>query len=288
MLQNTIIWLFQNCRFTKNKVNRCAKDIFEQCYDGDWVTFKKVPHNVRMRLFNRFRVAYQLTKYIWNRGDDELIYDTFINVLKRRFRDIMRNLRQKSKKRILLRGIKYLLVNTILMSNVDFHQMGYLLRSGNECVVSGTLQNGKKSLKPGKTTAKMTYAFIREGKGRGKKVGYGKVFFQTHATKECKKWVQDWEIYENDFENLDFVTKRAKNSYVAYTQQLKKIYPEETKCNDLAIWESLNRKRKGGNLFRVGTSDPHFVVTGTPSSTTYASYDDARHSQEVSSLLLFF
>ncbi|MFS7936897.1 hypothetical protein Hanom_Chr05g00421171 [Helianthus anomalus] len=66
------------------------------------------------------------------------------------------------------------------------------------------------------------------------------------------------------------------------------MYPEETECDDLAIWESLNPKRKGGNLFGVGTSDPHFVVTDTLSSTTYASYDDARQSQEVSSLLLFF
>ncbi|KAJ0770657.1 hypothetical protein HanPI659440_Chr07g0260191 [Helianthus annuus] len=101
MLQNTVIWLFQNCRFTKNKVNRCAKDIFEQCYDGDWVTFKKVLHNVRMRLFNLFR-----TKYRWNRGDDQLIYDTFINMLKRRFRDIMINLRQKSKKKATDKGHK--------------------------------------------------------------------------------------------------------------------------------------------------------------------------------------
>ncbi|KAF5758788.1 hypothetical protein HanRHA438_Chr16g0745851 [Helianthus annuus] len=59
------------------------------------------------------------------------------------------------------------------------------------------------------------------------------------------------------------------------------MYPEETECDDLAIWESLNPKRKGGNLFGVGTSDPHFMVTGTPSSTTYASYDDASQSQEL-------
>ncbi|MFS8018961.1 hypothetical protein Hanom_Chr15g01398251 [Helianthus anomalus] len=86
----------------------------------------------------------------------------------------------------------------------------------------------------------------------------------THATKECKKMVQDGEIDANDFDNLEFVTKHAKNSY------------------------SLHRKRKSGNLFGVGSSDPHFVVTGTPSSTTYVSYDDAKQPQEVSSFLLFF
>ncbi|KAJ0622384.1 putative transposase, Ptta/En/Spm, plant [Helianthus annuus] len=230
------------------------------------------------------------TKYRWNRGDDQLIYDTFINMLKRRFRDIMRNLRQKSKKRLLIRGIKYLLVNTILLSNVDFHQMGYLLRSGNGCVVSGTLKNGKKKSEAGKSNRKNDLCIHTGGsigfdehranmeKKEGKKVGYMKVFFQTHATKKCKKRVQDGEIDENDFENLK---SRTRNN-------LTKMYLKETECDDLAIWESLNPKRKGGNLFGVGTSDPHFVVTGTPSSTTYASYDDARQSQEVSSLLLFF
>ncbi|KAJ0824638.1 hypothetical protein HanRHA438_Chr17g0794581 [Helianthus annuus] len=30
-------------RFTDKTVKKCVKDIFNQCYDGDWVTFKKDP-----------------------------------------------------------------------------------------------------------------------------------------------------------------------------------------------------------------------------------------------------
>ncbi|KAJ0836000.1 hypothetical protein HanRHA438_Chr16g0761841 [Helianthus annuus] len=111
--------------------------------------------------------------------------------------------------------------------------MGYLLRSGNECVVyiffpysSRTLKNGSEA---GKSNRKNDLCIHTRGsigfdehranmeKKEGKKVGYKKVFFQTHAIKECKKRVQDGEIDANDFDNLEFVTyKRAKNSYVSY------------------------------------------------------------------------
>ncbi|MFS7889132.1 putative transposase, Ptta/En/Spm, plant [Helianthus anomalus] len=115
-----------------------------------------------------------------------------------------------------------------LLSNVDFHQMGYLLRCGNGCVVSGTLKNGKKKSEAGKSNRKNDLCIHTGGSigfdehranmenKEGKKVGYKKVFFQTHATKQCKKRIQDGEIDENDFKNLEFVTKRAKNSYISY------------------------------------------------------------------------
>ncbi|KAJ0907639.1 hypothetical protein HanRHA438_Chr07g0301411 [Helianthus annuus] len=134
-------------------------------------------------------VMVTATKYRWNRGDDQLIYDTFINVLKRRFRDIMINLRQKSKKKATDKGHK--------------------IRAGKYNF------NVQRRFPPDGIPLEKWERMCSE-KNEGKKVGYRKVFFQTHATKECKKRVQDGEIDENDFENLDFVTKHAKNSYVSY------------------------------------------------------------------------
>ncbi|MFS7998627.1 hypothetical protein Hanom_Chr12g01156141 [Helianthus anomalus] len=49
--------------FTNNKLSRSVKEILEQCYDGDWVTFKKVPQSARMRMFDRFRVIHELIFY---------------------------------------------------------------------------------------------------------------------------------------------------------------------------------------------------------------------------------
>lgn len=54
-----------------------------------------------------------------------------------------------------------------------------------------------------------------------------------------------------------------------------------TNCDDMAVWESLHPECHGRQLFGVGSSDPHFVMTGTPSSTASVSLVDARQSHEV-------
>ncbi|KAJ0442208.1 hypothetical protein HanIR_Chr16g0806571 [Helianthus annuus] len=121
---------------------------------------------------------------------------------------------------------------------------------------------------------------INLDKEEGKTVGYKKVLLQTHATKRCKKMLQDGVISENDFASLEFVTDRAKRSYVAYSQQLKDLYGD-VDCVDLDLWKSLHPKCKGRKMFGIGSSDPDFLVTGKKSSTICGSNDDARHSQEL-------
>ncbi|KAF5815993.1 putative transposase, Ptta/En/Spm, plant [Helianthus annuus] len=45
---------------------------------------------------------------------------------------------------------------------------------------------------------------------KGKKVGFAEVLLHTHATKECKKRLNDGEISANDYDKLEFVTDRSK------------------------------------------------------------------------------
>ncbi|XP_076899228.1 uncharacterized protein LOC143553044 [Bidens hawaiensis] len=75
-----------------NRINRSIKGILDQCLDGDWITFKKVPVVKQKSMFKRFK-----TKYRWDPRTEQNIYDGFINVLKRRFRDNMKVLRKKFK-----------------------------------------------------------------------------------------------------------------------------------------------------------------------------------------------
>ncbi|KAM0039946.1 putative transposase, Ptta/En/Spm, plant [Helianthus debilis subsp. tardiflorus] len=111
-----------------------------------------------------------------------------------------------------------------------------------------------------------------------KKVGFAEVLLHTYATKECKKRLLDGEINANDYDKLEFVTDRSKRSYVSYMKQLEKVYGN-TNCDDMEVWESLHPECQGRQLFGVGSSDPHFVLTGTPSST--ASVSEAQQSHEV-------
>lgn len=58
-------------------------------------------------------------------------------------------------------------------------------------------------------------------------------------------------------------------------------HPED--CDHLAVWKSLHPESSGRFLYGVGSSDPHLVVNGRPSSTACESlsYTDARQSREV-------
>ncbi|MFS7981421.1 putative transposase, Ptta/En/Spm, plant [Helianthus anomalus] len=159
----------------------------------------------------------------------------------------MRNLRQKSKKKATDKGHKIPAGKYNFTVQRRFPPDGIPLEKWERMCSFWNTEEWHKKSEAGKSNRKNDLCIHTGGSigfdehranmenKEGKKVGYKKVFFQTHATKQCKKRVQDGEINENDFKNLEFVTKRAKNSYVAYTQQLEKMYPEETKCDDLAI-----------------------------------------------------
>ncbi|KAJ0822548.1 hypothetical protein HanPSC8_Chr16g0733371 [Helianthus annuus] len=97
--------------------------------------------------------------------------------------------------------------------------------------------------------------------------------------------LKDGEITEKDYDQLKFVTERAKRSYVAYAQQLEDLYGD-IECDDLDLWKSLHPESKGRKTFGIGSSDADFLVTGKISSRICGSNDDARHWQEVSLFIL--
>ncbi|KAF5812686.1 hypothetical protein HanRHA438_Chr03g0100631 [Helianthus annuus] len=160
-----------------------------------------------------------------------------------------------------------------------------------ECMcMSWNTEDGKRSTKQGEKTARMTYVVIQTGqwgmtntaatwkKIKGKKVGFAEVLLHTHTTKECKKRLHDGEINANDYDKLEFVTDRSKRSYVSYMKKLERVYGN-TDCDDMEVWESLHPECQGCQLFGVGYSNPHFVLTGTTSSI--ASIPDTRQSHEL-------
>ncbi|KAJ0847588.1 hypothetical protein HanPSC8_Chr13g0546911 [Helianthus annuus] len=83
-------------KFVDSKVHRRVKEILEQCLDGDWVTFKTIPQNVKKRMFDRFQTMYR-----WDPKAHQSIRHSFICVLKDRFRGIMSDMRKSSKKKAL-------------------------------------------------------------------------------------------------------------------------------------------------------------------------------------------
>ncbi|MFS8022804.1 hypothetical protein Hanom_Chr16g01443771 [Helianthus anomalus] len=93
------------------------------------------------------------------------------------------------------------------------------------------------------------------------------------------------EINANDYDKLEFYNIKQFLLTNCHMKNLERVYGN-TDCDDIDVWESLHPECQGRQLFRVGSSDPHFVLTGTTYSTT--SMPDARQSHEVLLLLLLF
>ncbi|XP_076939328.1 uncharacterized protein LOC143607977 isoform X2 [Bidens hawaiensis] len=81
-------------KFGFGYVHRSAGRILDQKLDGDWITFKKIPHSALRDMFNTFR-----TQWRWDPRDDQHIFEGFVNVLKDRYPDKMSDLCGQSKKK---------------------------------------------------------------------------------------------------------------------------------------------------------------------------------------------
>ncbi|XP_076916931.1 uncharacterized protein LOC143576792 isoform X2 [Bidens hawaiensis] len=111
------------------------------------------------------------------------------------------------------------------------------------------------------------------------------LFVDTHATKECKEKLLAKDINVDDVMELEFCTERSKKSYLNYKNLLEKLYesnPDQHRGDNLAVWESVQPDSRVGRMFGIGSSDPHFLVAGTPSIACGSkSYLATRQSQEV-------
>ncbi|KAJ0564963.1 putative transposase, Ptta/En/Spm, plant [Helianthus annuus] len=262
-------------KFVDSKVHRRVKEILEQCLDGDWVTSKTIPQNVKTRMFDRFRTMYR-----WDPKAHQSIRHSFICVLKDRFRGIMSDMRKSSKKKALKARERIPDVGYNFEIQCKYPPNGVPRRKWERMCMSWSTKDWEKKSKAGRENRKNDLCRHTGGskgfdehrrnleKIKGKKVGFAEVLLHTHATKECKKRLNDGEINANDYDKLQFVTDRSKRSYYGNTD-----------CDDMEVWESLHPECQGRQLFGVGSSDPHFVLTGTTSST--ASVSDTRQLHEL-------
>ncbi|CAI9289725.1 unnamed protein product [Lactuca saligna] len=107
------------------------------------------------------------------------------------------------------------------------------------------------------------------------------VFMKTHGTTELKKI-----YFAGDHKNLEYCSQIAKEGEEAYLQELVKKYGEDpSNHKDVAgVWEETQLRRKGkkkGDIYGIGASDIHFVVSRTPSSQSTLSTQSDSTQQEV-------
>ncbi|KAJ0752363.1 putative transposase, Ptta/En/Spm, plant [Helianthus annuus] len=175
-----------------------------------------------------------LTCWTWDPSNEQAIYEGFVNMKKKRFREIMMQLRIKAIK------LAYKACENVDLRNSNqfrifrkyqpesipiniwcdmcsaWNTKAWLSQSkcGSSNRNSADI-NGRSSRHTGGSTGfdeqcenwRRTY---------GREPTWKELFLQTHLTKECKEKLRKCEISIYDMKNLKFCTNRSKEVYVSY------------------------------------------------------------------------
>ncbi|KAL8234800.1 hypothetical protein R6Q59_020900 [Mikania micrantha] len=77
--------------FASSDIHRSIGRVLREHLSGPWTTYRKVPQKVVIAMFKRFK-----TRWNWDKDNEQYIYEGFVNILKKRYRDILLGLRKSS------------------------------------------------------------------------------------------------------------------------------------------------------------------------------------------------
>ncbi|CAI9279566.1 unnamed protein product [Lactuca saligna] len=222
------------------------------------------------------------TMYKWNSLENSNIFDAFKCVLKDRYRDRMKHIRIKSGEMARNDGKPVPLGHCTYYEGMhdyrpervpENHWSTDKWRKNSKIA-----QQNRKVADANGSTARHTAGSIGFDEHRnnlekvlGKPPTQFDVFMKTHGTAEAKK-----RYFAGDHENLEYCSLTAKEAQEMYLQEMAKKHGEDSSNHkdDARVWEEIQLRRKGkkkGDIYGIGASDIHFVITGTPSSQSTQS-----------------
>ncbi|KAM0072987.1 putative transposase, Ptta/En/Spm, plant [Helianthus debilis subsp. tardiflorus] len=279
--------------FASYEVHSSITDILLEHLDGPWSTFRMLPKDVLASMFVRFG-----TKYCWDLESEKNIYDAFRNVVENRYRDTMRDLREKSKEKARDAGhvigdkhrfdiiYKY---PPASVSKVVWKQLCKGWNTDKWLKKSESGRTNRNSKGSGEGISRHTGGSIgfdehciRLERKYGRKVKWIEVYFDTHLKKESKKKYWAGELDINSLVGFEFISEKSREIYLRYRSDMIKLHGSDLNQHpdDLDVWARVAGDKKG-RMFGVGSSDPNFVITGKLSTSTESKlYVDAIRSQE--------
>ncbi|XP_022041340.2 uncharacterized protein LOC110943917 [Helianthus annuus] len=283
-------------------VHKSITRILSQHHDGAWMTFRQIPRDKLARMFECFR-----TRWSWDLANEQLIHEGFINVLKKRYRDIMRQLRIDSTMLACAVHEDMDPTNYLQFDKIrDFPPPAISLEVWRELCkrwnTKGWLnksKNGSKNRRSADSSGKssrhtggsMGYAERRARMKRkmNEEPNFKRIFLDTHLTKECKQKLWDGDIDIYNLEELKFCTERAKKVYGDYLSAMREVYgPNYSEFpDDPEVWARVVGQGRTRRVYGIGSSDLDYLVTGTSSSSVGSapSHAEYQRSQEEVSLL---
>ncbi|KAL8227272.1 hypothetical protein R6Q57_017104 [Mikania cordata] len=261
--------------FESSDIHRSIGRVLREHLSGPWTTYRKVPQKVVVVMVKRFK-----TRWNWDKDSDQCIYEGFVNMLKKRYRDIMLGLR-KSSLNLASQAGHNITINDPEVFNVirNFPLIWLHKTYGVKCVRFGTPKSGVKGLLVEKTTATRLIERVK----LVKEPTFLELFLDTHLNKKCKKRFWAGELNVKILEGLHFCTERAKEAYEEYLQEMIKEYGLNFTQDDARVWERLLGNGGPKRVFGIGSSDLDFVVTETSSSSygSTPSFVDQQAQQRV-------
>ncbi|KAL8251444.1 hypothetical protein R6Q59_035137 [Mikania micrantha] len=271
-------------RFASSEIHRSIGRVLREHLSGPWTTYRKVPQKVVVAMFKRFK-----TRWNWDKDNEQYIYEGFVNILKKRYRDIMLGLRRSSLIYASKAGHNITIDDPEVFNVIRNFPPDLVAQNiwGQICEVWNSEEWRKKSTS-GKDNRSKTDGSGKTSRHTGGSIGYderrlrlrvklGKeptfleLFLDTHLNKRCKKRLWARELNVKILDGLQFCTERAKEAYAEYLEEMTKEYGLNFTQDDARIWERLHGNSGPKRVFGIGSSDLSFVVTGTPSSSSYGS-----------------
>ncbi|XP_052626462.1 uncharacterized protein LOC111891281 [Lactuca sativa] len=265
--------------------------------DHPWPRFSDIPNEALLQMFSRFKTMYR-----WNSLENSNIFDAFKCVLKDRYRDRMKRIRIKSGEMARNDGKPVTLGHCTYYEGMHDYRPGRVPENVWRRLCdhwstdkwrknSKIAQQNRKVADANGSTARHTAGCIGFHEHRnnlekimGKPPTQFDVFMKTHGTAEAKK-----RYFAGDHENLEYCSLTAKEAQEMYLEEMVKKHGEDSSNHkdDARVWEEIQLRRTGkkkGDIYGIGASDIHFVITGTPSSQSTQSTQSDSTQQEVDRL----
>ncbi|KAL4562467.1 hypothetical protein LXL04_034672 [Taraxacum kok-saghyz] len=274
--------------FSDPSVHRQISGIVTQFIDGPWPTWKKVPVRVRKSMFERFRGLYQ-----WLVTEEARIFETFKNVAKNRYRDVICEARDASALAAKKAGFDMPPNTKDFSVMVDFppdwiegevwkalceiwntdswKKNSQTAKSNRKSSVSGSISTHTSgSINTEQHRAKMK-------KENGIDPTWGAVFKQTHLEKSAKLKLAAGESIGSKPEDWAGGSKSQIAVDLYEKAMLEKCGPDLTlhPLGDDELWERCAGGKKKGKVYGVGSSDPSYAVSGLS-----GGYDCGSSNQE--------
>ncbi|KAL8195524.1 hypothetical protein R6Q57_025927 [Mikania cordata] len=266
--------------FASSEIHISIGRVLREHLSGPWTTYRKVPQKVVIAMFKRFK-----TRWNWEKDNEQYIYDGFVNMLKKRYRDIMLGLRRSSLNYASKAGHDITIDDPEVFNVIRNFPPDLVAQNvwGQMCEIWNTEDWRKKSTSA-KDNRSKTDTCGKTSRHTGGSIGYderrlrlrvklGKeptfleLFLDTHLNKKCKKRLWAGELNVKILEGLQFCTERVKEAYADYLQEMTKEYGLNFTQDDARVWERLHGNGGPKRVFGIGSSDLDFVVTGTTSSS---------------------